>query len=125
MSAAPTVLVVDDDTNTRDLLKAQLSRQGCTAVEAGNGREALDYLRGGGKRPSLILLDLMMPKMTGWEFRREQQQDPALAAIPVAIITGAPGAAEQAPGVGVVDVLAKPSRVEPVAELISRFCRRR
>jgi len=121
-AAAPAVLVVDDDRNVRDLICAALAGRGYRTAAACNGREALSYLRSSPARPRLILLDLMMPEMTGWEFRKAQQEDPALCAIPVAIITGLGVPEGQAEALGAVDVLGKPSRIEPLAELVSRFC---
>ena len=118
-----TVLVVDDDSNVCDMISATLGAEGFETVVASNGREALDYLHGSGGRPGLILLDLMMPEMNGWEFRRLQQEDPLLATIPVAIITGMPDVAGKAEAVGAVDVLTKPSRVEAITALASRFCK--
>jgi CheY-like chemotaxis protein len=121
MSDGSTVLVVDDDKDVCELIKAALAGKGYKTVCAANGREALDYLKGRAPRPKLILLDLMMPVMTGWEFRRVQQADPALSNIPVAIITGRPlngGAGEM----GAVDVLYKPSRIEKLTAVVSRFC---
>jgi CheY-like chemotaxis protein len=59
---------------------------------AANGRQALDLLRSG-ERPSCILLDLMLPVLDGWQFRREQQRDPALADIPVVMVSTADRAA--------------------------------
>lgn len=116
------VLVVDDDRNVRDLICAALSGQGYSAAAAGNGREALAYLKTAQRRPRLILLDLMMPEMTGWEFQRAQQEDPELAGIPVAIITGLTRFEGQAPFLGAVDVLCKPSKVETLVSLVSRYC---
>lgn len=121
-AAASTVLVVDDDKNVCELIRASLAAGGYHSVTAANGREALDYLRKTASRPGLILLDLMMPEMTGWEFRRRQQEDPALAGIPVAIITGLPGVDDKAAAIGAVDVLYKPSKVETLTALVSRFC---
>ena len=121
-AAVSTVLVVDDDKNVCELIKTALASGGYSSVVAGNGREALDYLKKAARRPGLILLDLMMPEMTGWEFRRLQQQDPAIADIPVAIITGLPGVDDKAASIGVVDVLYKPSKVETLHDLVSRFC---
>ncbi len=117
------VLVVDDDKHVCDLIKEALAGQGYEAVVAGNGREALDYLRSSARQPRLILLDLMMPEMTGWEFRRIQEEDPAIAGIPVAIITGLPDVEGKASVIGAVDVLYKPSKVEELTALVSRFCR--
>ena len=121
-AAAPAVLVVDDDKNVRDLICAALAGNGYKTAAACNGREALSYLRGSTRRPRLILLDLMMPEMTGWEFRKEQQEDPYLAAIPVAIITGLTKFEGQAEDFGAVDVLCKPSKIEKLVSVVSRFC---
>jgi len=118
----PTVLVVDDDKTICDLIRAVLSGRGYAVAFAGNGKEALAYLRSSSRRPGLILLDLMMPEMTGWEFRKIQQGDSALSDIPVAIITGLPDAGGKASSIGAVDVLYKPSRVETLISLVSRFC---
>ncbi|MHB0995356.1 MAG: response regulator [Elusimicrobiales bacterium] len=121
-AAASTVLVVDDDKNVCEIIKASLAGSGYRSVTAGNGREALEYLKRTADRPGLILLDLMMPEMTGWEFRRRQQADPDIADIPVAIITGLPGVEDKVSAIGAVDVLYKPSRVETLNALASRFC---
>lgn len=120
---AATVLVVDDDKNVSEMIREMLAGQGYGAAVAGNGKEALAYLRSSSPRPRLILLDLMMPEMSGWEFRKVQQDDPALASIPVAIITGYAGAEGKTGALGAVDVLSKPSHVEKLAALVSRFCR--
>jgi CheY-like chemotaxis protein len=65
-----------------------LSLEGFSVVEAGNGQEALAYLRSGAGA-SVIVLDLRMPVMDGWAFRREQRLDPALQSIPVVVLSGA------------------------------------
>jgi CheY-like chemotaxis protein len=63
-----------------------LEWEGYRVAGAGDGREALDFLRGGG-RPSLILLDMMLPVLDGAQFREEQRRDPALAGVPVVVIS--------------------------------------
>lgn len=120
--AKAAILVVDDDRNVCDLISSMLGERGYETIVAVNGKEALAYLRDKGVHPGLILLDLMMPVMNGWEFRRVQQEDPAIAGIPVAIITGMPDVEGKASAIGAVDVLYKPSRVESLAALASRFC---
>ena len=116
------ILVVDDDKVTCALISGILVRQGYETAIAGNGKEALAYLKNSSRLPKLILLDLMMPEMTGWEFRKIQQEDPALAGIPVAILTGMPDTDGKASAIGAVDVLSKPSSVETLTVLASRFC---
>lgn len=82
-----TVLIVDDDPNLVRLMSKFLKLEGFAPVTAGNGLEALEYLRGGGGA-RVILLDLRMPVMDGWTFRREQRADPGLADIPIVILSG-------------------------------------
>lgn len=84
------ILVVDDDTDLRETLGELLDEEGYATRLFENGRTALDFLRGGG-RPRLILLDLMMPEMNGWQFREEQLKDAALRDIPVVVMTASRG----------------------------------
>jgi CheY-like chemotaxis protein len=81
------VLVVDDDRDSRDALVEYILEQGFQAESAKSGLEALERLRWG-FRPCLILLDLQMDVMTGWEFRVEQKKDPVLVSIPTIAMTG-------------------------------------
>jgi signal transduction histidine kinase len=76
------LLVVEDDADIREALDGLLSMEGFRVTGCSNGREALDWLRASPK-PDLILLDLMMPIMDGWQFRVAQKDDPELATIPV------------------------------------------
>src|SRR4051812_4876455 len=80
-----TVLVVEDDYSTREGLACLLGEEFNVRCAA-HGEEALQYLRGN-PAPDLILLDLMMPVLSGWEFRRQQLQEPALSNIPVVVLT--------------------------------------
>ena len=80
------ILLVEDDELLRGAMKMVLEWEGYRVACAGDGREALDYLRAG-ERPALILLDLMLPGLDGWQFRREQRGDPALAAVPVVVVS--------------------------------------
>jgi CheY-like chemotaxis protein len=79
------VLVVDDDLTVRQLLRRMLEPEGYTVVEAENGRAALERLQAG--VPALILLDLMMPEMDGFEFLTELRRHEAWRAIPVVVVT--------------------------------------
>jgi CheY-like chemotaxis protein len=81
-----TVLVVDDHQDIRMALEALLVAEGSDVVTACEGEEALAHLRRG-TDPCVILLDLMMPKVDGYEFRRAQLADPALASIPVIVLS--------------------------------------
>jgi CheY-like chemotaxis protein len=82
------LLIVDDDDALREVLAEAMTEEGFTVSCSGNGLQALEALRSG-LRPDLILLDLMMPVMDGWRFREEQSRDPALASIPVVVVTAA------------------------------------
>lgn len=79
------VLVVDDDPNIRRMIVAALRRDGYTFLEAPNGRDALDLMRV--EHPDVVVLDLMMPIVSGWDVLRERQQDPELSRIPVIVVS--------------------------------------
>ena len=83
---APTILIVEDDPDFRDAIGQIVRDEGYRVETAPDGRAALDKLRWG-LRPRLILLDLRMGIMNGWDFRAEQKKDPALAGIPVVAMT--------------------------------------
>lgn len=82
------VLIVDDDASFRGALRERLETEGYSVAEAANGLAALGRLRGG-LRPSVIVFDLMMPEMDGWDFRFCQLRDPDLRDIPVVLVTAA------------------------------------
>jgi len=83
---APRILIVEDDDSAREALSDCLEMEGFRVASARNGREALDYLHKS-PPPKIILLDLYMPVMTGWEFREAQKKDAAIANIPVVVVT--------------------------------------
>lgn len=80
------VLIVEDDDGAREALSDCLELEGFKVASARNGKEALDYLHRS-PPPRVILLDLFMPVMTGWEFRAAQKNDAAIADIPVVVVT--------------------------------------
>ena len=103
------VLVVDDQPAIREMFAALLEDEGYAVVCAANGQDALEYLRHAEELPGLILLDLAMPVMTGYEFLLEQRQDAMLASIPVILMT-ARGHFEQAEvDVHAADYIHKPT----------------
>jgi len=81
------ILIVDDDNDIRAALSELLEAEGFSVEGAPDGREALARLRAAKVHPAVILLDLMMPGMDGWDFRSEQMRDPRLAAVPVVIVS--------------------------------------
>ena len=97
--SAPPILVVEDDREQRETLCAMLDLEGFDHAEAANGREALDYLNES-RAPCLVLLDLEMPVMNGWEFRVNQLADERHSHIPVVVVTANDqGLATRLPGV--------------------------
>jgi CheY-like chemotaxis protein len=82
------VMVVDDDPDIRDALKDVLELSGYGVVAFGDANDALVWLEHGG-HPAVIILDLMMPGMNGWEFRAELDARPELSDVPVVVLSGA------------------------------------
>jgi len=78
------ILLVEDEESVREVIETVLRAEGYEVVSARHGSEALDVLRGG-FRPCIIILDLMMPVMDGWQFRGEQLRDPELLKIPTVV----------------------------------------
>ncbi|MFL5308395.1 MAG: response regulator [Polyangia bacterium] len=113
------ILVVDDDVEIRESLSDLLSDEGHRVRAAANGKEALELLRQI-PAPCMILLDLMMPVMNGWQFVTEAAGDPALSAIPVWIITAAGDGHPPPPGVS--GVLRKPFRLRELLDVVERHC---
>jgi CheY-like chemotaxis protein len=115
----PSVLVVDDDSAVRRAVARFLRAEGLDVLEASNGEEGLTRLR---QAPdvSAILLDLRMPVMDGWTFRREQRQDPAIADIPVVIMSGAD--VDRFNELEAAAAFEKPVQMSEVAVVLHRLC---
>jgi len=113
-----TVLVIDDDAEIRNTIADILGGEGYGIAEAENGREALAQLRAG-LRPSLILLDLMMPIMDGWEFLEERAKDEVLKALSVVVVSATPEIVRVPETSGFVR---KPMRLERLLEAVERGC---
>jgi two-component system chemotaxis response regulator CheY len=123
MSRSGTVLVVDDDVGCRAFLGEFLGLLGYRVESVGDGLEALEHLSDPAQRPCVIVLDLMMPVMSGWEFRREQARDARLADIPVVLISGVvKDLGREAEAVQVRDYLIKPFDLNALAAAIGRHC---
>ena len=119
-ATAVRVLVVDDDPNIRRMMIAALRRDGYTFIEATNGKEALDVMRQW--QPQVVILDLMMPIVSGWDVLRERSADPHLQSIPV-IVVSANRSAELASAVdkGICAFLPKPFDINVLSSLV-RSC---
>ena len=112
-----TILVVDDDIESLDALAELLETSGYSVVRAQNGQEALKCLKRNSSI-SLVLLDLAMPVMSGWEFLRQRKNDPAIAKIPVVAIS----ALFAAKPAGTEAVLQKPIQFERLVAMIDQCC---
>ena len=116
------VLVVEDDVDILRAIVQVLEDEGHAVRGAENGRAALAALRAPGARPPcVIFLDLMMPVMDGWAFRAEQLRDPALADIPVIVLTADGGAAEKSSLMNGTGALRKPVELLTLLEAVERF----
>jgi CheY-like chemotaxis protein len=109
------ILIVDDDELIRETLQELVEMVGCSALVAANGKEALRVMAN--HRPCLVILDLLMPVMTGNELLEVMRADSALADIPVVVSTSAPDRAP--PG---VPVIRKPVNIDLVVDWMKRTC---
>ena len=116
------VIVVEDDADTREALVDLLRLSGYTVATAENGRRALELLRTMKDKPCLILLDIMMPVMNGWQFLEELKADPVLAGIPVVVLTADGSASARAGDVPVAAFLNKPVNVGALSAAVARHC---
>jgi len=115
VSARGPVLIVEDDRDVRASLCRLLESEGIATLTASNGQEALNLLHGDGPAPSVILLDLMMPVMNGWELRRRLEHDPSIPRAPVVVMS----AQSRDETLGSVAWLQKPLRVEQLLSTLA------
>ncbi len=112
------VMVAEDNRDFREMLTGLLEDEGYRVIAAENGRRALDALMSGAV-PCIILLDLMMPVMDGWQFLREQRNHPSLASIPVVAMTAAGEGADAGP---VARLIHKPIDIESLLAAVRTYC---
>ena len=115
------ILIVDDNADIVDMVRLILESSGYIIRTAANGAEALSELRRAGPA-RLILLDMMMPVMNGWQFRSEQLRDPTLANIPIVVLTGDGTAREKAAEIGAVAYLKKPVELKLLMDTLALYC---
>jgi two-component system chemotaxis response regulator CheY len=124
MPCSAPILVVDDDPEIRDAICMVLGAEGYPTNSAGDGEEAIERLHD--DRPCLILLDLMMPRMNGWQFCERERTDPGFAKIPVVIMTAFgekfPDAVETC---GAVALLKKPFSIDAILDVVGRHCKKK
>ena len=115
----PVILVVDDDAAIRLLLAAFLRRQGYQLLQACNGREAIAEMRTG--KADVVVLDLMMPEVSGWDLLRMRAADPSLLAIPVIVVTAddSPQVTDDLRDKHVFSILGKPFDLEAVSAAVT------
>ena len=121
MPTARHVLIVEDDAAIRGLLEDLLREDGCSVALARGGAEALALMRG--RRPDLVLLDLMLPDIDGWTFLKLRERERALADVPVLVISAAgPAGVRRAQELGAPIFLAKPFNLDEVLVKVRRLC---
>jgi two-component system, chemotaxis family, chemotaxis protein CheY len=118
-----TILLVEDDLDVREALAEALRDEGYAVDCAGDGEQALHYLRRGG-RPGLILLDLMMPRMSGSEFRMLQKVDSELSDLPVVLLSADGRMEEKARALETDGAIRKPIDLDVLLATIERFSKR-
>jgi len=116
----PCVLVVDDDVDLLDSMREFLELKGYPVVTAADGVEGLTRARE--QAPCVILLDLTMPRMNGWEFRQAQRADPVLGRIPTVVLTAARVGAAELAQLGIEECLRKPIDVDRMLTVVGRYC---
>ena len=118
-TASPCVMIVDDEPDIRSMIRMALELKGYQVVEASNGEDALQQLHRG-LRPGLILLDLMMPQMNGWDFRARQMEHAELAQIPVLVFTGDIHVTREMAELGVAGYVKKPVGFHSLQAIVER-----
>jgi CheY-like chemotaxis protein len=118
MSGRGNILVVDDDDDTRTCVMGVLDSEGYSVRGASNGQIALTILRSG-FTPHLVLLDLMMPIMSGWEVLDEMAKVPKLATLPVVVFTAA---GDLVPAKLTKPVVRKPIEIDALLRMVNDFC---
>jgi CheY-like chemotaxis protein len=113
------VAIIEDDSEFRNMLRELLEEEQYRVVAMSNGAEALESLRGD-TIPDVILLDVSMPVMDGFDFLRYRNEDPQLAAVPVVLVTNAKP--HERPTIGVNDVVRKPIDIDEILFAIKRYC---
>lgn len=113
------VAIIEDDSEFRTMLRELLEEEQYRVIAVANGAEALERLRGD-TIPNVILLDVSMPVMDGFDFLRFRNEDPQLSAVPVVLVTNAKP--HERPTIGVNDVVRKPIDIDEILFAIKRYC---
>jgi CheY-like chemotaxis protein len=117
-SRCKSILIIEDDRDIRDTLRLILELEGYSPLVAKNGREGFEALQGCA-RPCLILLDLMMPVMNGWEFLDAHRRDVTIATIPVVVVSAI---GEAAARLGAQATIKKPVELDSLLKIVRKYC---
>ena len=115
------ILVVDDEAPVRAVVMALLEDTQYDVIGAANGRDAVAYLRKEPSRFQLVLLDLMMPYMSGWDVLHAMQAHSTLASIPVVIMTAGANVRQQAFELGAAGYLPKPLDLDQLLDIAEQY----
>lgn len=113
------VLLAEDDEDLREAMVDTLNDAGFSVEAVRNGRDALDWLEDSGHNPKIILLDLMMPVMDGWQFLDERKNTPKVASVPVVVLSASMGFTGSNETVAFMQ---KPVAVKPLIALLTIYC---
>ena len=116
------ILIVDDDLDAGEAMSELLAYQGFDVALASDGQRALEALRRAETLPDVILLDLMMPVMNGWQFRKAQLDDPQLAAVPVIVVTASLASESQLSQLKAAALFRKPVDTGTLVRKINHIC---
>lgn len=116
------ILIVEDDVDVRETLSEVLTEEGYSILAFSGGRAALEHLRQAQSPPALILLDLMMPNMDGWQFRAEQRSNGAPSSVPTVILSADGNLEENMGDLQADGYLRKPIHIHTLLQLVERFC---
>lgn len=119
MTAEKYILLVEDDADINEAIQSILEAEGLSVSSTYNGKEALDFLNAAKIMPSLILLDIMMPHMNGYEFRAAQLQNAEMAHIPTIILSAA-GVHEDIEKLHFTECLKKPLDLDTLIDVVKR-----
>jgi two-component system alkaline phosphatase synthesis response regulator PhoP len=120
----PTVLLVDDEKDILELLKYNLRKEGMHAITASNGKEAMSLMS---SKPDLVVLDVMMPEMDGWDVCKAIRKNPDTAAIPIIFLTAKDDEIDEVVGLelGADDYITKPVKVRTFIARVKKVLQRK
>ncbi len=121
MTSTRPIMIIEDDPDISEAVASILEDRDYRPIVASNGQEGLDRLRATDERPLVILLDLMMPVMDGWQFRSAQAGDPALADIPVVLLSAHLDVEAAARQMSAAAWLRKPVDLQELLDVVARL----